>query len=240
MNKPITSSLNQGAQFADMTKTMHGGSRKNLRKNKKMGGAQSKSRRNSNKTKKQSGGGFFTPYADYSTEFDQQLPADMRALSGVGPLDAKFVELPAIERAAGVMMGGGSKEKLKEQMRRSAEQRNPKKLTASQKLLKEQMRLSKKYHDKQKKLTQKKQRGGSAPVDEPSMLLRTPTEEMDARLNPQWYTENTVIPNFRGPVPIPGGTVSAPLYPSSVPVPTAGGSRGSRKNRSSRKNSRRS
>jgi hypothetical protein len=249
MNKPITSSLNQGAQFADMTKTMHGGSRKNLRKNKKMGVAASKSRRNSNKTKKQGqrGGGFFTPYADYSTEFDQQLPADMRALSGVGPLDAKFVELPAIERAAGVMMGGGSKEKLKEQMRRSAEQRNPKKLTASQKLLKEQMRLSKKYHDKQK---QKKQRGGSSPVDEPSMLLRTPTEEMDARLNPQWYTENTVIPNFRGPVPIPGGTVSAPLYPSAVPVPatapapapapTAGGGSRSRKNRGSRRGSKNS
>lgn len=214
MNKP--SSLNQGAQFADMTKTMHGGSRKNLRKNKKMGVAASKSkgskvsRSSGGKTRKQqsrrqsksqskrqlrqsrqSGGSFFTPYADYSTEFDQQLPADMRALSGVGPLDAKFVELPAIERAAGVMMGGGSK----------------------------------------------KQKGGNAPVDEPSMLLRTPAEEMDARLNPQWYTENTVIPNFRGPVPIPGDAVPAPLYPSAVPVPAVGGQRSSRRNRSSRQQS---
>lgn len=243
MNKP--SSLNQGAQFADMTKTMHGGSRKNLRKNKKMGVAASKgskskssggktrkqqSRQQSKSQSRQSGGSFFTPYADYSTEFDQQLPADMRALSGVGPLDAKFVELPAIERAAGVMMGGGSKEKEKEKKRRSAEQRNPIKLTKAQKLMKKQKRLSKKYHDKQKK----KQSGGNAPVDEPAMLLRSPTEEMDARLNPQWYTENTVIPNFRGPIPIPGDAVPAPLYPSAVPVPAVGGQMSSRSSRSSR------
>lgn len=236
MNKP--SSLNQGAQFADMTKTMHGGSRKNLRKNKKMGSAGSRSsgtrkqqsRQRQSRQSRQSGGSFFTPYADYSTEFDQQLPADMRALSGVGPLDAKFVELPAIERAAGVMMGGGSKEKMKEQKRRSAEQRNPIKLTKAQKLMKKQKRLSKKYHDKQKK-----QSGGNAPVDEPAMLLRSPTEEMDARLNPQWYTENTVIPNFRGPIPIPGDAVPAPLYPSAVPVPAVGGQRSSRSSKNSRR-----
>jgi hypothetical protein len=218
--KPVTSSLNQGAQFADMTKTMHGGSRKNLRKNKKMGSAQSKrskggSRRSrsSRKTRRQSGGSFFTPYADYSTEFDQQLPADMRALSGVGPLDAKFVELPAIERAAGVMMGGGySESRVKEQARRSAAYKQKKKLNAEKQKRKEQQRRSKKQ----------RQKGGSAPVDEPSMLLRTPTEEMDARLNPQWYTENTVVPNFQGPIPVPGGTVPAP---SNVPIPKVGGRR---------------
>lgn len=222
--KPVTSSLNQGAQFADMTKTMHGGSRKKLRKNKKMGSTQSRSRSNrknnkSKKVKRQSGGGsFFTPYADYSTEFDQQLPADMRALSGVGPLDAKFVELPAIERAAGVMTGGGSKSANKKK-RRSPVKRSSKKRTPSPKRAKGQRRRSGSNRKSGK------QQGGSAPVDEPSMLLRTSAEEMDARLNPQWYTENTVIPNFRGPVPIPGGTVSAPLYPSTVPVPKVGGKR---------------
>ena len=214
MSKP--SSLNQGIQFADMTKTMHGGSRKNLRKNKKMGVAQSKS----NKTKKQqrqSGGSFFTPYADYTTEFDQQLPADMRALSGVGPLDAKFVELPAIERAAGVMMGGARRDSY--ERKRSGNKQSGNKQSGN-------------------KQSGKKQQGGSAPVDEPSMLLRTPTEEMDARLNPQWYTENTVIPNFQGPIPVPGGTVPAPLAPSTVPVPKVGGQRQHQQSRRQQQQSR--
>jgi hypothetical protein len=44
-------------------------------------------------------------------------------------------------------------------------------------------------------------RGGSlapAPVEQPSMLLG-PGEEVKAYLNPQWYTENVVNPNFKGP-----------------------------------------
>jgi hypothetical protein len=49
-------------------------------------------------------------------------------------------------------------------------------------------------------------RGGNAPIEEPTMLIQTEADELSARLNPQWYTENTVIPNFRGPLPIPGGS----------------------------------
>lgn len=65
-------------------------------------------------------------------------------------------------------------------------------------------------------------KGGSAPVDQPSMLIQTQAEELDARLNPQWYTENTVIPNFRGPLSIPGGNIAAPLAPAP-PGPKLGG-----------------
>jgi hypothetical protein len=178
---PTNGSLGQGEQFAEMTKTFHGGSRKNMRKNKKM--LSRKNRRN------MKGGSFFTPYADYQTEFDQMLPSDLRTLSGVASLDKAFTELPAIERAAGVMSGGSRRKNRNKRNNRS-----------------------------------KRMRGGSAPIDEPSMLIRTPADEMAARLNPQWYTENTVIPNFRGPIPIPGGTVPAPLAPSP-PVPKVGGRR---------------
>ena len=65
-------------------------------------------------------------------------------------------------------------------------------------------------------------KGGSAPVDQPSMLIQNQAEEMDARLNPQWYTENTVIPNFRGPLPFPGVMSPAPLAPAP-PSPKLGG-----------------
>lgn len=47
-------------------------------------------------------------------------------------------------------------------------------------------------------------KGGSSPINAPTMLLSTPEQESAARLNPQWYTENTIIPNFRGPLPVPG------------------------------------
>lgn len=72
----------------------------------------------------------------------------------------------------------------------------------------------------------RKYRGGKAPLDQPSMLLSSAEEEAAARLNPQWYTENTVIPNFRGPLPLPGGTTPAPAPPAAVaPGPAKGGRR---------------
>jgi hypothetical protein len=148
---PTTSSLNQGTQFAKMTTSYHGGAKKTKRsKNRKM--------HNGRKMK----GGSFTPYAEYPTAMDSALPQDLREMARISPLDASFTELPAIEKAAGVVMKGGYKNKTKK-------------------------------------------RGGSvqASINAPTMLLTTPQEEEAARLNPQWYTENTVIPNFRGPLPTP-------------------------------------
>jgi hypothetical protein len=200
---PTNGSLAQGEQFAEMTKSLHGGSRKNARKNKKM--PSRRNNRRNNRKSRMSGGSYFTPYADYQTEFNQMLPTELRVAAVVAPLDAKFTELPAIERAAGVMAGGGRRSRRNN--RKNSRRNNRRNL-----------------------------RGGSAPITEPTMLIQNATEEMDARLNPQWYTENTVIPNFRGPIPIPGGTVPAPLAPSP-PVPKVGGSR--RSSRRNRKNSRR-
>ena len=216
---PTNGSLAQGEQFAEMTKALHGGSRKNARKNKKM-----PSRRNNRKSR-MSGGSYFTPYADYQTEFNQMLPTDLRALATVAPLDAKFVELPAIERAAGVMAGGGRRNRSSRKSRRNRSNRKSSRKNRSSR--------------KSRRNNRRNLRGGSAPVNAPSMLIQNATEEMDARLNPQWYTENTVIPNFRGPIPIPGGTVPAPIAPAP-PVPKVGGRRRSsrrnnRKNRSNRR-----
>ena len=64
-----------------------------------------------------------------------------------------------------------------------------------------------------------RRKGGSSPINAPSMLLSTPEQEAAARLNPQWYTENTVIPNFRGPLPVPG---------TPTPVQVKGGRRNRR------------
>jgi hypothetical protein len=96
----------------------------------------------------------------------------------IAGLNAKFAELPAVERAAGVPMAGGSRRGGNSRRNRNAKNKSSRRGT----------------------------RGGSAPINAPSMILTTPAEETAARLNPQWYTENTVIPGFRGPLPVPGGS----------------------------------
>ena len=185
---PTTSSIDQGAQFAKLTAAFHGGSRKrsggarkSLRRNKKM----VRSRRS---TRRMRGGSYFASYADYPTSFSTMLPTEIRDLARVAPLDAKFAELPAVERAAGVMAGGGR--------RRT-----------------------------------RRHRGGAAPIGASPVILTTPEELAAARLNPQFYTENTVIPNFRGDIPYNGGVIPAPSPP---PMPKVGGSRKSKSRRSKR------
>jgi len=180
---PSTSSVDQGVQFAKLTAGFHGGSRKTISKNKRM----PRSKRTNMR-----GGAFFTPYSEYSTAFDQVLPTELHESARISGLDAKFVELPAVERAAGVpgMAGGGRKRRT--------------------------------------------MRGGVADIAAPSMILQTPAEEAQARLNPQWYTENTIVPDFRGPIPVPGGTVPAPnppatASPTAAPLAPKGGARKSRK-----------
>ena len=49
-----------------------------------------------------------------------------------------------------------------------------------------------------KRKNTRKMRGGVAPVNAPAMIL-SPGEEPAAFLNPQWYTENQVVPSFKGP-----------------------------------------
>jgi hypothetical protein len=185
-----TSSLSQGMQFAKLTSAFHGGSRKLRRNNRKRKMVRTRRQR------QKGGGSFFTPFSEYSTAFDVGLPKDLLESARIAPLDAKFAELPAIQRAAGVPMSGGGRRRNGRKTRRH--------------------------------------RGGVSALNAPSMLLSGPEEEAAARLNPQWYTENTVIPNFRAPIPIPGGTVPAPP-PPPPPAPTTPPKTGGRRARKSRK-----
>jgi hypothetical protein len=86
-------------------------------------------------------------------------------------------------------------------------------------------------NNKSGKRSTRRHRGGQSPLAAPTMLLSGPEEEAAARLNPQWYTENTVIPNFRGPLPVPGGTVPAPAPPAAPAAPPKTGGRRARKSR---------
>ena len=87
----------------------------------------------------------------------------------------------------------------------------------------------------------RKHRGGMAPLSMPSMLL-TAAEEPAAMLNPQWYTENLVVPSFQGPV----NSYAQQAYENQIayqnhnpgampvpptPAPATGGGRRRRNNR---------
>lgn len=71
-----------------------------------------------------------------------------------------------------------------------------------------------------------------ADVTAPSMIL-TPQEEPAAHLNPQWYTENQVVPSFHGP----SNALAAQAYANQIDYKQHAGRR-SRKNRSRKNRSR--
>jgi len=103
---------------------------------------------------------------------------------------------------------------------------------------------------RRKRNTRRGHRGGMAPVDSSGMIL-PPDMEPAAYLNPQWYTENLVVPSFKGP----DNSYALASYaqqayenqiayrnhnPAAIPVPPPpgiGGGRRSRRNRN-RKNRR--
>jgi len=100
------------------------------------------------------------------------------------------------------------------------------------------------------KRSRRRHRGGMAPLSMPSMLL-TPEEEPAAMLNPQWYTENMVVPSFQGPA----NSYAQQAYENQIayqnhnpgampvppmPAPAIGGGRRRRKSRKGRKASRKS
>jgi len=76
--------------------------------------------------------------------------------------------------------------------------------------------------------------GGIAPINAPAMIL-TPQEEPAAFLNPQWYTENQVVPSFKGPE----NAYAVAQYAQQSSYQQKAGRRNSRKaNRKNRKASR--
>ena len=171
----------------------------------------------------QRGGSYFASYADYPTSFSTMLPTEIRDIARLGPLDAKFAELPAVERAAGVM-AGGSRRKSRSKSRRSTRRRggcgSP--VNASYTLLSAANAAAAGVLPTSGGRRRRFRGGFMAPVEASPVILTTPEELAAARLNPQWYTENTVIPNFRGDVPYNGGVVPAPSPP---PMPKVGGRR---------------
>jgi len=162
-------------------------------------------KRSTRKQRKQRGGG----PAPYPDAVGALLPKDMTgpmqlAESGVagGSGTAKLDDFLMQTRSA-VQQHGGGKKSHNYRKSRKGQKKQQKQQRKSQKKQQKQQRKSQKKQ-------QKKQRGGalgSGPAEGPYTLL-SGADLQKAGLNPQWFDENQVNPNFGGAITVPGGKLN--------------------------------
>ena len=155
-------------------------------------------------TRKQRGGG----PAPYPDAVGALLPKDMTgpmqlAESGVagGSGTAKLDDFLMQTRSAVQQHGGGKSRKTK-----------GKKQTRKQLKKKKQQQRRQQQRQQQQRQQRKsqKQRGGAlgfAPAEGPYTLI-SGADLQKAGLNPQWFDENQVNPNFGGAITVPGGKLN--------------------------------
>ena len=135
-----------------------------------------KNSRKSLKNRKQRGGA-----ATYPDSFDSRLPADLVGESRTGPLDKALADLPQFTGTYGLQTGG----RRNSRKNRKASRKNRK-------------------NSRKNRKASRKQRGGAygdeaMSVGDSSKLLLSPEMERFAFVNPQFYNENIVNPNFVAP-----------------------------------------
>jgi hypothetical protein len=135
------SSLTQGQQFANMTKTFHGGHRR------------------------QSGGA-----AEFPGGFSQTLPQDMHQAANIAPLDAAFNDLPNFIGKYG-MSGGSRKNRKANRKGRKASRKERRKGRKNSRKGRKASRKGRKASRKERCRSRRSMRGGMSPIGAPSMLL---------------------------------------------------------------------
>ena len=158
-------------------------------------------KRSTRKQRKQRGGG----PAPYPDAVGALLPKDMTgpmqlAESGIagGSGTAKLDDFLVQTRSAVQQHGGGKKSRKGKKQSRKGQKKQQ----------------QKKQKRKQQQKSQKKQRGGAhnvqaqhGPAAGPYTLL-SGADLQKAGLNPQWFDENQVNPNFGGAITVPGGKLN--------------------------------
>jgi len=127
------------------------------------------------------------------------------AESGVagGSGTAKLDDFLMQTRSAVQQLGGGKSRKAKRK------KQTRKQLKKKQQQRRQQQQRQKQQRKSQKK-QQKKQRGGAlgfGPAAGPYTLI-SGADLQKAGLNPQWFDENQVNPNFGGAITVPGGKLN--------------------------------
>jgi len=160
-------------------------------------------------TRKQRGGG----PAPYPDAVGALLPKDMTgpmqlAESGVagGSGTAKLDDFLMQTRSAVQQHGGGKSRKTKGKKQTRKQLKKKKQQQRRQQQRQQQQRQQ---QQRQQRKSQK-QRGGAlgfAPAEGPYTLI-SGADLQKAGLNPQWFDENQVNPNFGGAITVPGGKLN--------------------------------
>ena len=167
--------------------------------------------RKNRKNLKQRGGA-----AAYPDAFGARLPADLVDLSRTAGLDKALADLPQFTGTYGLQTGGRRNRKNRKNSRKSrkASRKSRKASRKSRKASRKNRKNSRKASRKSRKASRKnrknsrkasrKQRGGAygdeaMSVADSSKLLLSPEMERFAFVNPQFYNENVVNPNFVAP-----------------------------------------
>ena len=194
---PSVLSFSQGNTFTNLFPPQRGG--RMVSRGHKVHITHRKNRK-SLKNRKQRGGA-----AAYPDAFDARLPADLVDLSRTGGLDKALADLPQFTGTYGLQTGGRRNSRRNRKASRKNRKASRKNRKASRRA--ERNRKNRKASRKNRKNNRKasrKQRGGAygdeaMSVADSSKLLLSPEMERFAFVNPQFYNENVVNPNFQAP-----------------------------------------
>ena len=217
---PSQISLSQGQTFDRLFPAQRGGKMhhrgtSHIAKHKKnrRGSRKANSRNNMRRTQRQRGGA--APFPD---AFDNRLPADLVAESRTGPLDKALADLPQFTGTYGLQQGGRRSSKKSSRKSRKASRKTSRKASRrssrknnrknsrknSRKASRRSSRKNNRKASRKNNRNNRKQRGGAygenaMSVADSSKLLLSPEMEQFAHVNPQFYNENIVNPNFQAP-----------------------------------------
>jgi hypothetical protein len=188
MGKIPQSITEQGMNFQRMTSTFH-----RSRKQKQRGGALTPA-----------------PYESLGEVLPSSMTGPMTTTglggSATGVLDSMLTQTRGLVQQS----GGGSRRKHRKakgkKQSRKQQQRNRQQQQQYRNRNRQQQNRNRNRQNQQR--TRRRQRGGSplgfGPAAGSSVLL-SPQELVKAGLNPQWFDENQVNPNFGGALTVPGG-----------------------------------
>ena len=163
----------------------------------------------SRKARKQHGGALTpAPYDSLGEVLPSSMTGPMTTTgsggSATGVLDSMLVQTNGLVR----QHGGGSRRKHRKtkgkKQSRKQQQRNRQNQQRNRNRQNQQQRNRNRQNQQR---TRRRQRGGAlgfGPATGPSVIL-SPQELTKAGLNPQWFNENQVNPNFGGALTVPGG-----------------------------------
>ena len=202
---PSALSLSQGNTFTHLFPPQRGGRMISRGHQVHIKHRNSRKNRKNRRSLKQRGGA-----AAYPDAFDNRLPADLVDLSRTAGLDKALADLPQFTGTYGLQTGGRRNRKTSRRANRKNNRKASRKNRKASRKNRKASRKNRKASRKNRKASRKnrkasrKQRGGAygdeaMSVADSSKLLLSPEMERFAFVNPQFYNENVVNPNFQAP-----------------------------------------